>query len=881
MRRNHMPQSGIQIENTLSMAVQNRTSAIGLPYLIVIALVGIYSSYFTFLSMYEMNLYEKPLFMLTAVLFGVFAFFASTPKKFRGIKISFLAVLILAFVMLYEKIVHGFVHAVNVIYKVIYMTDQNYYLLDDLLPEKLCLTVLLFFGAAAISFSVCYGVIRYQNFFMCFLTTFAVAEVGFFFGIAADHLWASMLFAFWCTSAAIRFAGYGTGTEKNATSFLRRKNTFFPAGSMRFMVTGRVGMMLLAGVTALCLLIDQVLTAAGYTRSEQMKTIRAQVQDFSIAFQMSEDNPLQPFFQSLWGNANKKQQEVVDLSKEDEPEFENEIVSSVRFNKIPDGRVYLKYYTGHIYGDNTWRLWDDVIYDSVLMEQFEKAQLHPQEFLYYGMESFPGGMVSMILENPNDIMKRCVPYGFKPKDEITCLYDDRFGEIPDGFAFFGGQDYETLLSAPENTMWIDALSMQRMITDREGWFPEVLGVYDTYPLFGMQTEREPSDEALRVSLLCETAYSDFANEYFLYLPESPAMEQIRSAYAPMLSGYDAQHATPSDTIRFLQELRDELCSSVSYTLSPGKTPVGEDFAEYFLLRNQKGYCVHYATAGTLLARMAGIPARYCEGYIIDCESNPTLTSVVKGGTAWYNVNVLDSNAHSWTEIYIEGLGWIPFEFTFSYFTPPEEQVTEPATTEPFTESTAPMTETTLPGNGTTYVPIPIQTTGIASETETVTETTNTESESPSPNRSAMLISLLIPLAVLIMLGLMLGIPWLLWRMAWRRRMDSFEQDDSRESMKAIYAYLIRLLAHCGVRDADGSIETFSQIAQEKCGHYLTDEYSLKKAIDIAAKMRYSPHAPTKQELHYLRRCTMQLSRGIEKAAGRMQRLKLRYWMHLV
>ncbi|MFR6496913.1 MAG: transglutaminase-like domain-containing protein [Ruminococcus sp.] len=48
----------------------------------------------------------------------------------------------------------------------------------------------------------------------------------------------------------------------------------------------------------------------------------------------------------------------------------------------------------------------------------------------------------------------------------------------------------------------------------------------------------------------------------------------------------------------------------------GKTPRTRDFVNFFLLENQKGYCVHYATAGTILARHLGIPARYCEGYLV-------------------------------------------------------------------------------------------------------------------------------------------------------------------------------------------------------------------------------------------------------------------------
>ena len=58
-------------------------------------------------------------------------------------------------------------------------------------------------------------------------------------------------------------------------------------------------------------------------------------------------------------------------------------------------------------------------------------------------------------------------------------------------------------------------------------------------------------------------------------------------------------------------------TSGEYTLSPGTTPEGRDFVDYFLFENQKGYCVHFASAAVALLRSQGIPARYAEGYAVN------------------------------------------------------------------------------------------------------------------------------------------------------------------------------------------------------------------------------------------------------------------------
>lgn len=110
--------------------------------------------------------------------------------------------------------------------------------------------------------------------------------------------------------------------------------------------------------------------------------------------------------------------------------------------------------------------------------------------------------------------------------------------------------------------------------------------------------------------------------------------------------------------------------NIPYTIRPGKTPKNEDFVNYFLEDNQKGYCAHYASAATLIFRYMGIPARYVEGYAIDYYQM-TDGELVEGEsysdyydgyselgeTALVEVNVTDADAHAWVEIYTQGMGW--------------------------------------------------------------------------------------------------------------------------------------------------------------------------------------------------------------------------------
>lgn len=59
-------------------------------------------------------------------------------------------------------------------------------------------------------------------------------------------------------------------------------------------------------------------------------------------------------------------------------------------------------------------------------------------------------------------------------------------------------------------------------------------------------------------------------------------------------------------------------------------------------------------------RYYGIPARYVEGYLITPQD-------VDGKTDGETIEIPGTNGHAWTEIYIDGLGWVPLEMTPSYY----------------------------------------------------------------------------------------------------------------------------------------------------------------------------------------------------------------------
>lgn len=87
-----------------------------------------------------------------------------------------------------------------------------------------------------------------------------------------------------------------------------------------------------------------------------------------------------------------------------------------------------------------------------------------------------------------------------------------------------------------------------------------------------------------------------------------------------------------------------------YSLEQSEPPLTRDFVSWFLLEEKRGYCTSFASAMTVLARCAGIPARYIEGY----AANPDADGIAR---------VTQQDAHAWSELYFPGFGWLAFDAT--------------------------------------------------------------------------------------------------------------------------------------------------------------------------------------------------------------------------
>jgi transglutaminase-like putative cysteine protease len=139
---------------------------------------------------------------------------------------------------------------------------------------------------------------------------------------------------------------------------------------------------------------------------------------------------------------------------------------------------------------------------------------------------------------------------------------------------------------------------------------------------------------------------------YLQLPGSLSPELRELAINLADAGGD-----PRSTLRNIERF---LARNYTYNLEAERTPAGEDFVEGFLFQSKEGYCVHFASAFIVLARLNGIPARYTTGYL---ATVPAGSSPFEGMEEAGRGFVTGLSAHAWPEVWLEDRGWITWEAT--------------------------------------------------------------------------------------------------------------------------------------------------------------------------------------------------------------------------
>lgn len=864
--------SGVLINDSIILSLEKKQKN-NRPFLItIIAILGFGAVINSFFSMFPLN-FDVVRVYIAAILFSAIDIFISLKKgKTLWIIPAMFAVFGLAVYFVFDKIVFGYKCTYNAIYKISNYTNIDYYREVSKHKNQQLDSVTIFLIAVIflIAFIIYFFTIYKANPIAIVAVTFPVIEIGLYHGIELSVFWGILLIAYWFAVLAITFADMEE-YDGGKGGFTRKGNLFFPKRSMKFKVTEKCALGTMMSIMCIGVVSLGIMKAVGYERSEELNLKRNNLKEAMNAFSI-EDLPssINSVAESL-GIASGEDNRLGNKGK---ISFKNVTDLSVTFDNRCKSAVYLKGFVGSVYKKNEWFTYDENVYkkNSRLFDMFKKYEIYPQEFPYYSLSATTGALpINTSIKSVRKKNKCFVPY-------FTSSYGDPLYTLDTLNTYENKEEYECRMMSINLNEYSLNTETKKFDDDIDVFLGDELWDYlyeqknyDGSPIDVDSIIPKEMFSINRVYLLeslLENDYRKFVYDNYLSYPDNKSFEQIYDEYADVLDG--ALTYTNDEKLETLNAIRTKMNSTVKYTLSPGKTPSNRDFVNHFLLENHKGYCVHYASAGVMLARMAGIPARYATGYIIT-ESD--FSKADKNADGSYTVKVKDSFSHAWAEIYLDGIGWVPYEFTSGYS---EDEPSSPATT-----TTHKVTKIT-----TTRVR---RSTSRTQRSTKITKTTTVSYATTAANhkegkgggfgkklhktlqsRIFRNISFIIVIIAFVILLLYVRRKYIL-----NKRRKMFKNSDYSAAVSEIYGYTLKLLEFIGMNRQNNAYGKFAEdVEKEFAGKYF-ENGEFERFMQISLKAVFDKEKISADEKKYVEEFAEKMSQKLYASSSVYKKMQMK------
>lgn len=830
---------------------------------------------------------------------------------------------VLFFVYHYKNVANGFVHAINKIIQMIGVVqglDLNIYYLTSYTPtdpklelQYFCLTVI--WGTC---FVVAFAVVRHCNpiILTAFVALYVAPPLSFNVFIGERYV---IVAAVCCILVFVMKASGYFGTY-TAVRTLRFSGLVRVNGQYSSAAAFQQGIAALLCLTICLTVISAVYDSSKYTRNENVDKLSKNIT--SIAENIVLGNGFG------FANGSSGQLNNGNVSHLSDIEFTGRTMFKVKTSSSVSSAIYLRSYTAANFNGRRWsELSGDTYrkYES-MWTSFNEDSFFPQ-FMYGNMRNIllldtykiNLEVVNLDINNrvfltspnlyPNDsedlsLAKTSYDNAFKTNsmlgldsynqlitsqalsnDDVYLYYgtgDDSLYDILHDGDFYYSDNYE------ESTE--DSISE---FNDKEKQYRQfVMENYTSYPesIDSIFPEEIMLDEIFESASVPYYSYSsgiDDSADAFLYNYDSETFafssDENSSVYFFPYEDDISKQVVDNYYSDVISLIRNYLEENTEYTLTPGETPTDEDFVDYFINESHKGYCVHYATAATLLLRKAGIPARYVEGYYI---SSSDLAEADSDGY----VTVPDSRAHAWTEVYYPLSGWTVVDFTPSYgqdgVVPEENDYwqnndTSDAETEVDTDTTA---DTESDTDTESEIDTEVSTEKTESDkdeafsTDTSSPSSDSEQDRNEKITEALKCAKYISVIVLVLLAAVV-----LWRLV-RLIVKSFNYKrftlgNRRKSAAALYRYSLRLLAFVGFAPSrsEGEVEFAERVGSE-CE--FIDSTEITAFAQQALSSKFSKNAPSVKEIKEMASYIEKLSNSIYNASTKKKRFVMKYILFL-
>lgn len=578
-------------------------------------LLGAAGTVFSFLSCFGQGISFVPAIVTISVCCLIFSAALSLGNRYGHIILTASGLAFLIFLLVnVQKICNGLATVMNIYAHAVNTKYESTDFIKLINPETASFDIQLFlvFACVLVSAAFCYGIIG-GNLPIVLIVSVIPVEMCLFFGYAPNYAAFFAVLASW-------FAVFSLDL-----SMPENKPAYKKASAQ----CGLAAVIL----TAVCFFTGMTILGSGlYSRPALLDRIYDTVTDYLYGRSINE------VFEDIKSNAEGRSGAINHgkLGDIDKITFNGRTVLNAKLPKS-DSTIYLRGFTAAEY---TGRSWEELSEDKLkqlndITESFSTEGLIPQLLDGYSLNAVSKHIptYSFTIKNTGANNKTLyLPYNITPNslDNFTVSGSRLFpnGKQCSGKLYFPDSisGYKNILSTPWSS------DKTTLSTDEEKYRAFV---YDNY--LGLPNSFKGADEV-------------FTDKYYSFITDEGVVPGKSKLNEATVFG------------RKLYYIRSWLRDNCVYDLDAGKLPNGVDFVDHFLIETKKGSCSHFATAAVLLCRYTGIPARYTEGYIVKPNDFDAEASVGD----YENIEITDLRAHAWAEIYIDGFGWYPLEFTSGY-----------------------------------------------------------------------------------------------------------------------------------------------------------------------------------------------------------------------
>lgn len=819
----------------------------------LIILLGISGAAWCFISAFSLPVLPVTLILYSLLFTGLFTLTFYLKRIASPLLIVMTLVYAAALWVLRQSFVLGFIITTNRMMTT-YAAHSNYvFPVYEVTAKRsrypeLC-SIFILFAIFLITFLLSWAVVRRKSFWLTFLVTAPFLAASLIFYIVPNFFAVLLLLTCWTSLLFMRLSETKKTAKAKTAYFLSNRRASFQSG--------------LLTIPVLILCFALILTAfprESYQRSPNADKMKENLTDAITQLSLFGGND------SLAGTVNQ-----VNLSNAGEIHFSGKTMLKIKSDKKYP--LYMKGFAGSVFTGNSWEQLPNAEYTEInkKLNGLAVQNMFSKLISLIGISNNPqynpfGIQVQNIAASKQSIY---APYNLSTSPQnITGVHfvndafirsNSLFGTsryslygygLPEGKVYNTPSDVYLALAGVNS---IDDLSREALFYLNEQQIYNLLNsdnikafYTSTLPNSAINSLQEEKKEFIQ----SEQDYRLFAYDKYTQLP--PATREMAQNFLKkntMLKGF-----FDKDSARFSSQSFDSvngiakavklvLSRDYYYSLSPGKVPQGKDFTEYFLEENRKGYCVHFATAATVLLRAMGVPARYAEGYVVTDGDYKNVDS-----EGWASIR--DSRAHAWVEIYCPGLGWQPIEVTPGFNL--EKNLTQdnnPVNQLPVssqTESSTPEESSKPESLASSEASRPLPSAAASSE---AAPPRNTE-ENKDLN-AAMLPVAITAAAVLFLLAAAA----LRRKLQLASRAKSFRLKDTNQSVLNVYAYVSTL------------IRFGAEIPEEMKG--------------IALKARFSKHVITKEELTKVVSSAETLAQQTYERLPTVGRIRFKYIYNLI